>query len=86
MVALTRLSKLNKAHRTVVKQQVKALQQAWRSLRPLNQEQQQRLQELKQAHAQHQADVQAALATLVQGLLTVRLANFGNFYAKCPME
>lgn len=76
MVALTRLSKLNKAHRTVVKQQVKALQQHWRSLRPLNQEQQQRLQELKQLHAQHQADMQGVLATLVQGLLTVSDAHW----------
>lgn len=71
MHALNRLSKLNKAHRTVVKQQVKALQQQWRSLRPLNQEQQQRLQQLKQLHEQHQADAQSVLATLVQGLLQV---------------
>lgn len=67
-MALNRLSKLNKVHRTAVKQQVKGLQQAWRSLRPLEQQQEQQLQEVQEQHATHVQEVNAVLTHLVQQL------------------
>lgn len=54
-----------------MKQQVKALQHRWQSLRPLDAEQQQLLQELEQQHGQHEAELQATFGQLVQRLSEV---------------
>lgn len=71
MLALNRLSKLNKVHRSAMKQHLKALQHRWQSLRPLDAEQQQQLQELEQQHGQHEAELQGTFAQLVQRLSEV---------------
>jgi len=71
VLALNRLSKLNKVHRSAMKQHLKALQHRWQSLRPLDAEQQQQLQELEQQHGQHEAELQGTFAQLVQRLSEV---------------
>lgn len=63
--ALNMLSKLNKNHRTLVKQQHRAMQQRWDSLRPLDEQQQQELQELQQQHGQHDQELRSLLTKLL---------------------
>jgi hypothetical protein len=59
------LSKLNKNHRTLAKQQFRAMQQRWNSLRPQDEQQQQELQELQQQHGQHEQELRSLLTKLM---------------------
>lgn len=73
-MALNKLTKLHKSGRTILKQQIKVLQQQWQSLRPLNSEQQQQMEQLQQQHKQQQEEVTAVLAKIVEKLYVVRRA------------
>jgi hypothetical protein len=70
-VALNKLTKLHKSGRTLLKQQVRVLQQQWQSLRPLDGEQQQQMEQLQQQHKQQQEEVTAVLAKIVERLYAV---------------